>query len=258
VRPRSTPGSWPANPVSAPSSDLPVTVRVAGPLRFLLPVRDRPSGARRLGFDPDATIGHLVQAAGVPLTEIGELRLDGGPAAAATRTRPGSVVDVGPAARPETVPAGGFLLDVGLGALARRLRLLGLDAAWSAHADDPQLVARATDEQRALLTQDRGLLMRRALGPAGQARGALVRGSRPDDQLADVLDRFAPSLAPLTRCTACGGLLDPVDKAEVADRLPEGTRRSYDEFSRCTACGRIYWHGAHARRIHDLIARARG
>jgi uncharacterized protein with PIN domain len=103
-----------------------------------------------------------------------------------------------------------------------------------------------------LLTQDRGLLMRRAL-PAG----ALVRGSGPDEQLADVLDRFAPPLAPLTRCTACGGVLTAVAKADVADRLPPGTRRSYDEFSRCTACGRVYWRGAHARRIDALIDRAR-
>jgi uncharacterized protein with PIN domain len=101
-----------------------------------------------------------------------------------------------------------------------------------------------------LLTQDRGLLMRRGM------RGALVRGSRPDDQLADVLDRFAPSLTPLTRCTACGARLDPVPKADVADRLLPGTRRTFDDFSRCAACGRVYWHGAHARRIEELVGRA--
>jgi uncharacterized protein len=149
------------------------------------------------------------------------------------------------------VPPGGFLLDVGLGTLARRLRLLGLDAAWSNDAEDADLAARAAAEERVLLTQDRGLLMRRGVP------GALVRGSRPDDQLADVLDRFAPSLAPLTRCTACGARLEPVPKAEVADRLPPGTRRTVDDFSRCPACGRLYWRGAHARRIDELVAAAR-
>jgi hypothetical protein len=83
--------------------------------------------------------------------------------------------------------------------------------------------------------------------------GALVRGSRPDDQLADVLDRFAPPLAPLTRCTACGARLEPVPKADVADRLPPGTRRTFDDYSCCAACGRVYWHGAHAGRINALI-----
>ena len=131
------------------------------------------------------------------------------------------------------------------------MRLLGLDVEWSNDADDPELVARAVAADRVLLTQDRRLLMRRAL-PAG----ALVRGSRPDDQLADVVSRFAPPLAPLTRCTACGGALAPVPKDEIADRLEPGTRRSYDDFSRCDACGRIYWKGAHARRIGSLISAA--
>jgi uncharacterized protein len=228
-----------------------VTVRVAPELAFLLRPRDRPARERRLGYDPDATLGHVVQAAGVPLTEVGELRLDGAPAQVTARPRPGAVLEVAAVPRPQPVPAGGFLLDVGLGTLARRLRLLGLDAAWSNDAGDADLAARAAAEERALLTQDRGLLMRRGVG------GALVRGSRPDDQLADVLDRFAPPLAPLTRCTACGARLEPVAKAEVADRLPPGTRRTFDEFSRCPACGRVYWRGAHARRIEELIARHR-
>jgi hypothetical protein len=230
-----------------------VVVRVAGPLRFLLPLRDRAAGLRRTGFDPDATLGHLVQAAGVPLTEVGPLLRDGEPAGSTDRARPGAVVDVGPVPRPQPVPAGGFLLDVGLGALARRMRLIGLDAAYSRTADDPELVAQAVAEDRVLLTQDRRLLMRRAL-PAG----ALVRGGAPDEQLADVLDRFAPPLAPLTRCTACGAALLAVPKDEVADLLEPGTRRSYDDFSRCPRCGRVYWRGAHARRIDALVAGATG
>jgi len=229
-----------------------VLVRVAGPLAFLLPLRDRASRTRRLAFDADATVGHLVQAAGVPLTEVGTLTVDGAPVSASARVHPGAVVAVGPAVRPQTVPTGGFLLDVGLGGLARRLRLLGLDVAWSSRADDAEMVERARAEDRVLLTQDRGLLKRRAL-PAG----ALVRGSGTEEQLADVLDRFAPPLDPLTRCTACGGALAAVAKAEVADRLPPGTRRSYDDFSRCAACGRVYWRGAHARRIDAIVARAR-
>jgi uncharacterized protein len=224
-----------------------VDVVVPAPLRFLLPGRDRHRGVRRMRFDPDATVGHVVQAAGVPLTEVRRVRVDGGPVPLPARTRPGAVLEVDPVARPQPVPAGGFLLDVGLGTLARRLRLLGLDAAWSNDAEDADLATRAVAEERVLLTQDRGLLMRRGVP------GALVRGSRPDDQLADVLDRFAPSLAPLTRCTACGARLEPVAKADVADRLPPGTRRTFDDFSRCPACGRLYWRGAHARRIDALL-----
>jgi uncharacterized protein with PIN domain len=93
--------------------------------------------------------------------------------------------------------------------------------------------------------------MRRAL-----RSGALVRGGSTEEQLADVLDRFRPALRPLTRCTACGGELEQVAKESVADSLPEGTRRTYDDFARCPACGRVYWAGAHHHRIQALVRRA--
>ncbi|TYP86537.1 Mut7-C RNAse domain-containing protein [Blastococcus xanthinilyticus] len=241
-------------PRDVPAPDVPGAVTVALPpaLRFLLPPRDRADGMRRLRFDPDATLGHLVRAAGVPPTEIGAVRLDGQPAPLTARARPGSTVALEEVARPEPAPDGGYLLDVGLGTLARRLRLLGLDAAWSNRAEDADLVTRADEEDRVLLTQDRGLLMRRAL-----ARGALVRGAGTDDQLTDVLDRFAPELAPLTRCPACGGVVRPVPTAEVAPLLEPGTLRSHAEFSRCVSCGQVYWRGAHAGRIDALVAAAR-
>ncbi|PRY47722.1 hypothetical protein LY71_11279 [Geodermatophilus tzadiensis] len=234
-----------------------VTVAVDDALRPLLPARDRAAGRRLLAADPDATVGHLVQAAGVPLTEVGALLVDGVPVPRDARPPAGATVAVRPVPRPQPVPPGGFLLDVGLGALARRMRLLGLDTAWSPEArapdaDDAELVAAAVAGDRVLLTQDRGLLMRRAL-PAG----AWVRGATPDEQLADVLDRFRPPLAPLTRCSTCNGLLAAVDRAAVEAALEPGTRRTATDFSRCADCGRVYWRGAHARRIDALVDRAR-
>jgi uncharacterized protein with PIN domain len=101
------------------------------------------------------------------------------------------------------------------------------------------------------LTQDRGLLRRRRLW-----LGAYVRGARPDEQFRDVLDRFAPALAPWTRCTACNGLLSPARKADVEQLLPPGTRRTYQTFSRCADCGRVYWRGAHSGRLEAIVESA--
>jgi len=144
-----------------------------------------------------------------------------------------------------------FLLDVHLRPLAHRLRLLGLDAAWEADADDAHLAERAAQEERVLLTRDHGLLHRGAV-----PEGALVRGERADDQLADVLDRFAPPLAPWTRCLRCGAPLAPASAQEVAGLLRPRTRSAYREFTRCTGCGQVYWRGAHAPRLDAIVARA--
>jgi uncharacterized protein len=86
--------------------------------------------------------------------------------------------------------------------------------------------------------------------------GAYVRSAHPDAQLADVLNRFAPPLAPWTRCTACNGPLRLVPKAEVEPLLQPGTARTYQAFSRCQDCGQVYWRGAHSKRLQALIASA--
>ena len=198
--------------------------------------------------DGVSTLGHVVESLGVPLTEVGALTVNAKPARPGYRPRDGDAANVSAMPRPQHVDAPAFLLDVHLGTVARWLRIVGVDAAYDRDADDDDLIELANGERRVLLTQDRGLLRRHRLW-----LGAYVRGTRPDDQFADVLSRFAPPLAPWTRCTACNGLLVPAAKADVAPQLEPGTRRTYDSFSRCGSCGRVYWRGAHGRRLQAKV-----
>jgi uncharacterized protein len=222
-------------------------VRFAAELRFFLAPRHR-DGQVRVACDGVSSLGHVVESLGVPLPEVGSLVINGARVMAAYRLVGRDVAEVGAVDRPQRLPSARFILDVHLGTLARRLRLVGVDAAYANDLDDDVLIERANAGQRVLLTQDRGLLRRRSLW-----LGGYVRGARPDDQLHDVLDRFRPALAPWTRCTVCNGQLAAVRKADVEPLLPAGTRRTYQAFSRCTACGRVYWHGAHGRRLDDIV-----
>ncbi|MEE6272039.1 Mut7-C RNAse domain-containing protein [Georgenia sp. MJ206] len=231
----------------------PVALRVAvdPALWFLLP-RARRTSAFPVSAAPSDTVGNVTIALGIPRTEVGPLVLDGhlGPASSPVSS---GLLRIGPAPRPQqtsTTPPR-FLLDVHLGALARRLRLLGLDTAHETHADDAGLVRRAAETARVLLTRDRALLYRSAL-----PEGALVRGTLTQDQLDDVLGRFAPPLSPWTRCTRCNGLLEPASVADVAADIEPGTCRAYDVFSRCGGCARVYWRGAHAPALEAVVARA--
>lgn len=204
--------------------------------------------------DGVSTLGHVVESLGVPLTEVGGLLVNGREVAASHVPRAGDSVEVQAVERPQKVPGAPlrFLLDVHLGTLARRLRLLGVDAAYT--NEDPGDAALATlsaEERRVMLSRDRGLLRRRELWA-----GAYVYSDRPDEQLHDVLDRFAPVLAPWTRCTACNGPLADADKDSVREQLQHGTQRTYDVFAQCTACRRVYWRGAHHARLEAIVARA--
>lgn len=204
--------------------------------------------------DGASSLGHVVESLGVPLTEVGRLTVDGREVRTAHVPVAGEDVRIHGVERPQRVPGAPlrFLLDVHLGTLARRLRLLGVDAAYeNEDIGDAALAARSAAERRVMLSRDRGLLRRREIWA-----GAYVYSDRPERQLHDVLDRFAPPLAPWTRCVACNGPLADADKDSVRDRLQHGTRTSYDVFAQCTRCHRVYWRGAHHARLEALVAQA--
>jgi uncharacterized protein len=225
-------------------------VIIADELKLFLRPAHR-GGPVPVTVDGTSSLGHVVESLGVPLTEVGPTLVNGEPAGPGYRPGDGDVVHVAAVRRPQPLPSARFVLDVHLGALARRLRLVGVDAAYANDADDDLLIERANTGRRVLLSQDRGLLRRHSVW-----LGAYVRGARPDDQLADLLDRFAPPLAPWTRCLACNGPLSPAAKADVDPLLQPGTRRTYQEFARCGSCGRVYWRGAHSQRLEAIVATA--
>ncbi|MFJ2579307.1 Mut7-C RNAse domain-containing protein [Kitasatospora aureofaciens] len=217
----------------------------------------RREGRSELRTDGTSTLGHIVESLGVPLTEVGTLLVDGRPVPDSHVPADAEHVSVQGVARPQrpataTVTPLRFLLDVHLGTLARRMRLLGIDAAYeNPDIGDAALAARSAAEERVLLSRDRGLLRRRELWA-----GAYIYSHRPAEQLRDVLSRFAPPLAPWSRCTTCNGALRTVTKTSVREQLRDGTERSYDAFAQCEECGQAYWRGAHHARLDAIVSDA--
>jgi uncharacterized protein len=203
--------------------------------------------------DGTSTLGHVVESLGVPLTEVGALLVDGHPVQPSHIPAEGDVVSVRAVVRPQAVDGPlRFLLDIHLGTLTRRLRLLGIDSAYeNPDIGDAALAARSAAEGRIMLSRDRGLLRRREI-----FAGAFVYSHRPEEQLKDVLSRFAPPLAPWTRCTACNGILHAAAKETMHGQLADGTERSYDTFAQCSDCGQAYWRGAHFARLNAIVDEA--
>jgi uncharacterized protein len=152
--------------------------------------------------------------------------------------------------RPKPLRDPRFVLDVHLGRLAAHLRMLGFDTLYPENHDDAHLAAISRDQRRTLLTRDRGLLKRNMV-----THGYYVRSTDPREQVAEVLRRFDlyRLVAPFTRCIRCNGLLAPVDKGDIIDRLPPKTAQFYDTFRMCVDCGQIYWKGSHYEDMLDFI-----
>ena len=213
----------------------------------------RRAGRTAVRTDGVSTLGHVVESLGVPLTEAGALTVDGREVRHGHIPGAGEEVSVHGVVRPQAVPGPPrFLLDVHLGTLARRLRLLGVDAAYETpDIGDAALAARSAAEQRVMLSRDRGLLRRREIWA-----GAYIYSHRPEEQLRDVLGRFAPPLAPWSRCSACNGRLQEAAKESVHQQIEHGTERAYEVFARCVDCDQVYWRGAHHARLEAIVDEA--
>ena len=150
-----------------------------------------------------------------------------------------------------------FLADGHLGALARHLRLMGIDTAYERDADDERLLQVMLSENRALLTRDRRLLMHSIVRD-----GYCPRSDDPEEQAREVLRRFplldkSERRSPMSRCLHCNGILREAPKQEVLAPLSQEplTLRYYDDFLRCPDCGRIYWRGSHFEKLTARLAR---
>lgn len=237
-----------------------VDVRAYAELNDFLPPSARGTTVRR-PFRPHQTVKDVLEAMGIPHTELDLVLVDGEPVDFAHRPSPGDrlaaypvfeAFDISAATQVRAAPLREprFVADVHVGRLAQLLRLLGLDTVWANDLDDETLATIGHDEHRVVLTRDRNLLKRTAV-----THGLFVRSSRPLEQAIDVVDRLdlGGRVTPFTRCLRCNATLGVVTKADVVDRLEPRTRRYYDEFRRCTGCGQIYWRGSHHARLAALV-----
>lgn len=236
------------------------TFRFYGGLNdFLAPAR------RQQAFDSpcarSATTKHMIEALGVPHTEVELLLVNGTPALFDRLLCDGDRVAVYPQfaaidvesparLRVPLPPVRRFVADAHLGGLARLLRMAGVDTLYDNNFNDDEIAAIAASDARIVLTRDRELLKRR-----GIVHGCYVHALRPAAQLVEVAGRLGlgNSAAPFTLCLHCNAPLRTVDKSQVLDQLPATVRAHHHEFSTCDRCHRVYWKGSHWKRMSALL-----
>lgn len=224
-----------------------------------------PPERRKIAFSCDcaehATVKNAIESLGVPHTEVELILVNGESVGFAHPVRDGDritvypkfeALDVSPLLRTRERPLRDtrFVADAHLGALAKYLRLLGFDTLYRNDFTDREVARLSAREHRIVLTRDRDLLMRRII-----THGCYIRGERPLEQLSEVIDRLdlARAMRPFSRCLCCNGPIERIDKSNIAARLSPDTFRHYDAFWTCRGCDRIYWAGAHFRRLQAII-----
>jgi uncharacterized protein with PIN domain len=217
------------------------------------------------GFDVSGSVKDMIEALGVPHTEVDVILVNGVPVDFSYQVRDGDHISVYPSfesldspslkhLKPQPPSEKRFILDTHLGRLAAYLRMLGFDSLYSNESQDDELAQISAREGRILLTRDQGLLKRNIV-----TNGYWVRTTLPREQVFEVVSYFdlVPLMNPFRRCVHCNSLLETVSKELILHRLLPETKRHHNEFYICPACDRIYWKGSHYRRMMNFIEKIR-
>lgn len=226
---------------------------------FLPPERQKVEFAH--SYNQAGSIKDLVESLGVPHTEIDLILVNGQSVDFHYQVQDGDRISVYPVfealditplthLRPRPLRVTRFVLDAHLGRLAAYLRMLGFDTLYRNDYADPTLAEISATQGRILLSCDRKLLMRKQI-----SHGYFVRSRQPRQQLREVVERLDlyRSFRPFSRCLHCNGLIRPVAKALIQDRLLPHTRAHQTLFGQCEQCGKIYWKGTHYQQMRQLI-----
>jgi uncharacterized protein with PIN domain len=150
-----------------------------------------------------------------------------------------------------------FIIDDNVARLCQFMRMLGFDTSYHKGIADASIARISVQEQRIVLSRDKGLLKRREV-----THGLYIRSTRPQEQAREVVDRLQlQSLCqPFTRCLLCNQQLLPLPEGEqeLRRQIPADVLEWRDEFFLCPVCEKVYWKGSHFEAMNELIRQILG
>ena len=142
-----------------------------------------------------------------------------------------------------------FAADRMLGRLVKWLRVIGQDVIYGPHFTGYGLIRAARQENRLILTRDRGLKKK------NPPEFIFIQSDRYGEQLRQVIE--ACGLQPwdnlFTRCLACNSLLQLRSKESVKEIVPAYVFSTQERFFWCSKCRRVYWPATHHERMVEEL-----
>jgi uncharacterized protein with PIN domain len=143
-----------------------------------------------------------------------------------------------------------------LGKLARWLRMLGQDTAYSITLNDKELLDNSQRENRILITSDYDLYQK---SKKSKAKAFYIKGQKIEFLLSNLSKTFEFPLIinmETSRCPKCNILLKRIPKKEVVNKIKPNTLIQYNKFWLCSQCSSIYWQGSHWKKINSTLQKA--
>lgn len=143
-----------------------------------------------------------------------------------------------------------FFADVMVARLVKWLRAIGIDTAWEGAISDKDLVRRAIDEDRFILTLDKKLTEEWRVDNV-----LLLESEDLFEQFREVIEHFGIEKPDelFTRCLVCNAFLRNAGAEEISENVPTDVMKNQKAFRFCTQCNKVYWEGTHTRRMRAVI-----
>jgi uncharacterized protein with PIN domain len=143
-----------------------------------------------------------------------------------------------------------FFADVMAARVVRWLRAIGIDTLWEDAVADRDLVRRAVEEKRFILTLDKRLIEEWRVDNV-----LLLRSENPFEQFQEIIAHFGIEKPKefFTRCLVCNTPLRRASAEEIAAGAPEAVRENEKNFRYCPNCKKLYWQGSHTERMRRAI-----
>ena len=142
-----------------------------------------------------------------------------------------------------------FAADYMLGRLVKWLRVIGQDVIYGRHLTGYGLIRAARQENRLILTRDRGLKKKQP------PDFIFIESDRHAEQLLQVIETcgLKPWDKLFTRCLNCNSLLQSRSKESVQEIVPPYVYATQEKFFWCSQCRRVYWPATHHERMVEEL-----
>lgn len=139
-----------------------------------------------------------------------------------------------------------FIADAMLGKLATWMRLIGCDVLYYKKISDDELIKKALEENRIIITRDTLLIKRRKA-----KNHFFILDDHYEKQLKQVVEHFKidPFKNIFTRCLLCNSLLEDIEKEFVKCKVPSYVYETQQNFKMCPSCNKIYWSATHIESV---------
>ena len=145
-----------------------------------------------------------------------------------------------------------LLFDEMLKRTATWCRIFGVDSSHVKDMRDSDVIKKAKQEKRTVVTRDEEL--------AGRCKkhGVDYLFLESDD-LAEQLNQLKSDFGNIftfpkkTRCPACNGELEITGKEALKEKIPGNVFKKNEKFWICKECGKIYWEGSHWKNITRIF-----